>query len=210
MAMAAKKPEWTAPETFPVFLQSPAAARNIALDNATGRYAAFLDSDDVWLPEKLARQVAFMEKKKAAFSCTSYDRVDEDGTVLNRVTPFEKADYDKVLFYANPVGNSTAMIDRQVLGDLRAPMIRKRNDFALWLAALKKTDYVYGMSECLARYRVRKSSVSSNKMNLVRYQWRLYRDVEKLGPGKLILAFAGLAYVQAFRPTWHGAGRKDL
>lgn len=188
----------------------PAAARNTALDNARGRYAAFLDSDDLWLPEKLSRQIAFMRGKKAAFSCTAYDRVREDGTVINRVTPFEKADYDKVLYYANPVGNSTAMIDRQVLGDLRAPLIRKRNDFALWLRALKKTDYVYGMGECLAQYRVRVSSVSSNKLDLIRYQWQLYREVEKLSLGKSALAFAGLAYTKLTHPTWHGAGRKDL
>ena len=188
----------------------PAAARNIALDNARGRYAAFLDSDDLWLPEKLERQIAFMREKNAAFSCTAYDRIREDGSVINRVTPFARADYRKVLWWANPVGNSTAMFDREVLGDLRVPMIRKRNDFALWLAALRRTDYVYGMAECLARYRVRESSVSSNKADLVRYQWQLYRQVEKLGPVRSALAFAGLVCAKLLRPTWHGAWRKDL
>ena len=188
----------------------PAVARNIALENARGRYAAFLDSDDRWLPEKLSRQIAFMREKNAAFSCTAYDRVAEDGTVLQHVTPFEKADYNKVLYYANPVGNSTAMIDREVLGALRVPMIRKRNDFALWLEALKITDYAYGMKECLAQYSVRESSVSSNKLDLVRYQWQLYREVEGLSLGKTLRAFAGLAYIKIAHPTWHGAGRKDL
>ena len=187
----------------------PAAARNIALDNAAGRYAAFLDSDDIWLSEKLERQIGFMREKNAAFSCTAYERVAEDGTVLGCVTPFEKADYRKVLFYANPVGNSTAMIDREVLGELRAPMIRKRNDFALWLAVLKVTDYVYGMKDCLAQYTVRTGSVSSNKADLLRYQWQLYRDVEKLDMGKTLLAFAGLVYTKIAHPTWHGAGRAD-
>ena len=187
----------------------PAAARNVALENARGRYAAFLDGDDLWLPEKLARQVAFMQEKKAVFSCTAYDRIREDGTILNRVTPFERADYNKVLYYANPVGNSTAMIDRRVLGDLRAPLIRKRNDFGLWLAALKRTDYVYGMRECLARYRVRESSVSSNKAALIRYQWILYRDVEGLSLGKTALAFLGLAYTKLVHPTWRSTGGED-
>ena len=187
----------------------PAAARNIALENACGRYAAFLDSDDEWLPEKLERQIAFMREKDAAFSCTAYDRVDEEGNILNRVTPFAKADYGKVLFYANPVGNSTAMIDRQILGDLRVPAIRKRNDFALWLAALKVTDFVYGMSECLARYTVRASSVSSNKRDLVRYQWQLYHDVEKLSPARTLWAFTGLVYIKLAHPTWRGERRKD-
>ena len=187
----------------------PAVARNIALENARGRYAAFLDSDDEWLPEKLERQIAFMRKKNAAFSCTAYDRVDENGNVLNRVTPFEKADYGKVLFYANPVGNSTAMFDRETLGDLRVPEIRKRNDFALWLAALKVTDYVYGMSDCLARYTVRVSSVSSNKRRLIRYQWQLYRQVEHLSLARTLWAFTGLVYIKLAHPTWRGERRKD-
>ena len=172
-------------------------------------YRAFLDSDDEWLPEKLERQIAFMRKKNAAFSCTAYDRVDENGNVLNRVTPFEKADYGKVLFYANPVGNSTAMFDRETLGDLRVPAIRKRNDFALWLAALKVTDYVYGMSDCLARYTVRVSSVSSNKRRLIRYQWQLYRQVEHLSLARTLWAFTGLVYIKLAHPTWRGERRKD-
>ena len=188
----------------------PAVARNIALENARGTYAAFLDSDDFWMEDKLERQIAFMERKNAAFSCTAYDRVAEDGTVINRVTPYEKADYNRVLYCANPVGNSTAMIDRRILGDLRVPLIRKRNDFALWLKALKITDYVYGMSDCLTRYSVRTGSVSSNKVELLRYQWELYRKVEGLDLGRTMLAFAGLAYTMVARPTWHGAGRKDI
>ncbi len=180
----------------------PAAARNIALENARGRYAAFLDSDDLWLPEKLEKQIAFMEDTGAAFSCTAYDRIAPDGTVLGRVTPFAKADYRKVLYFANPVGNSTAMIDRRVLGEVRVPMIRKRNDFALWLAALKVTDYVFGMEDCLALYRVGEGTVSSNKLDLIRYQYRLYHDIEHLSLPRTALAFAGLAYNKLFHPTW--------
>ena len=189
----------------------PAAARNLALDNARGRYAAFLDSDDLWLPEKLEKQLDFMRRKDAAFSCTAYDRITESGEVLGRVTPFARADYDKVLFYANPVGNSTAMFDREAVGEVRVPPIRKRNDFALWLSVLKKIPYVYGMDECLARYRVRTDSVSSDKLGLLRYQWQLYRDVEGLSLPKTALAFAGLGYTQLFHPTWHGRkGGEDL
>ena len=181
----------------------PAAARNVALENARGKYVAFLDSDDLWLPDKLERQIAFMESVGAAFSCTAYDRISEDGTrVLGRVTPYPKADYRKVLYTANPVGNSTVIYDREVLGEVRVPPIRKRNDFALWLSILKKTDYVWGMEDCLARYRVRENSVSSNKRDLMRYQWELYRKVEGLDLGRTALAFAGLAYNKLFHPTW--------
>ena len=188
----------------------PAAARNLALENAAGNYIAFLDSDDLWKPEKLQRQIAFMERTGAKFSCTAYDRISEDGErILGRVTPFKKADYNKVLYMANPVGNSTAMFDRAALGEIRVPLIRKRNDFALWLAILKKTDYAWGMGDCLACYRVRENSVSSGKIDLLRYQWELYRHVEGLNLFQVALAFGGLAYIKLFHPTWRTAPREE-
>ena len=106
---------------------------------------------------------------------------------------------------ANPVGNSTAMYDRDALGEFRVPPIRKRNDFALWLAVLKKTDYVWGMGDCLGCYRVQENSVSSDKIDLLKYQWELYRHVEKLSLPRVALAFAGLCYIKIFHPTWRTA-----
>lgn len=181
----------------------PGEARNIALSHARGKYAAFLDSDDLWLPEKLERQIAFMEEKNARFSCTAYDRVDESGALLRRVWPFPEADYRKVLYTGNPVGNSTAMFLREGLEELRVPPIRKRNDFALWLKILHTVPKVYGLQEPLAVYRVRKSSVSSNKKKLIAYQWKLYRQIEGLGVARSSLAMAGVFWCKLTHPTWH-------
>lgn len=181
----------------------PGEARNIALSNARGKYTAFLDSDDLWLPEKLERQIDFMEEKDARFSCTAYDRVDESGELLGRVWPFPEADYRKVLYTGNPVGNSTAMYLREGLEDLRVPPIRKRNDFALWLKILHTVPRVYGLQEPLAVYRVRKTSVSSNKRRLISYQWKLYREIERLSMVRSALAMAGVFWCKLTHPTWH-------
>jgi hypothetical protein len=73
------------------------------------------------------------------------------------------------------------------------PLIRKRQDYGLWLKLLKKTEYAYGLNELLAVYRVRNNSVSSNKAKAARYQWKIYRDIEKMGIIKSLYYFAHYA-----------------
>lgn len=160
--------------------RGPAGARNEALALATGKYVAFLDSDDLWDPNKLEKQIAFMQESGARFSCTAYRLMDEDGADLfTEIIPPEKIDYKKCIRLSNPIGNLTAMYDRETLGDFKVPPIRKRNDFALWLQILKKTPCCYGMSEVLGTYRAgRSGSVSSNKLKQMKYHWQLYHDIE--------------------------------
>lgn len=167
----------------------PAAARNVGLRQAQGRYIAFLDSDDLWKPEKLEKQIAFMEQNGFFFSATGYEQMDEDGNSLHLACiPPEKTSYNKCIRLSNPIGNLTVMYDQEALGRFEVPMIQKRNDFALWLQILKKTKYCYGLDEVLATYRVRKSgSVSSNKLGQARYHWQLYHEIE--GHGFLRSAF---------------------
>lgn len=160
----------------------PAMARTEAIKRANGKYVAFLDSDDLWMPEKLEKQIDFMEKTKAVFSCTAYACINEEGENLHTVcVPPEKTDYNKMIRLSNPIGNLTVMYNQEVLGKYEVPPIKKRNDFALWLRILRDVDGCYGMQDVLGTYRIRKNSVSSNKLGQAKYHWQLYYDIEKMG-----------------------------
>ncbi len=158
----------------------PAVARTEAIKRANGKYIAFLDSDDLWDSEKLENQIAFMEKNGADFSATGYRWMDEDGNDLHTaLIPPKKTDYKKMIRLSNPIGNLSVMYNQEKLGKFEVPPIKKRNDFALWLKILKKTDCCYGMEEVLGTYRMgRSGSVSSNKLKQAKYHWQLYHDIE--------------------------------
>ena len=157
-----------------------AVARTAAMKLAAGEYMAFLDSDDLWMPDKLERQIEFMKKNHVSFSCTAYEQIDEDGNSLGRIIKtVKKTDYNRLLLDC-PVGNSTVIYNIDKMGKFKVPNIRKRNDDALWLQMLKKEKYIWGMPDVLMKYRVRKNSISSNKLKVIKYHWILYRDVEHL------------------------------
>lgn len=157
-----------------------AVARTEAMHLAEGQFMAFCDSDDLWMPEKLESQLDFMIRNGHAFSCTAYEQIDEAGKVLNKIIqPKEKCNYKRMLLDC-PVGNSTVMYDVSKMGKFEVPNIRKRNDDALWLQMLKKEDYIWGMPDVLMKYRIRRNSISSNKLKVIKYHWILYRDIEHL------------------------------
>lgn len=157
-----------------------AVARTRAMELATGSYMAFLDSDDIWKPEKLEKQLKFMEDNDINFSCTEYEQIDEDDNKLGRVIKVvKKTGYNRLLLDC-PVGNSTVMYNVEKMGKFEVPNIRKRNDDALWLQMLKKEKYIIGMPEVLMEYRIRQNSISSNKVALIKYHWKLYREIEHL------------------------------
>lgn len=157
-----------------------AVARTEAMKKANGEYMAFCDSDDLWVPEKLEKQLRFMTDNGYAFSCTAYEQIDEDSNSLGRVIKtVKKTDYNRLLLDC-PVGNSSVMYNVAKMGRFEVPNIRKRNDDALWLQMLKKEKYIWGMPEVLMRYRIRKNSISSNKLKVIKYHWILYREIEHL------------------------------
>ncbi|EPD52351.1 hypothetical protein HMPREF1210_01704 [Paenisporosarcina sp. HGH0030] len=156
-----------------------AVARNKAVDLAKGKYMAFLDSDDVWFPEKLFKQITFMKVNCYYFTCTSYTKIDEQGNNLNRtITAKDRRDYNGVL--KTCPGNSTVVYDTDKLGKFKIPNVKKRNDYVMWLQVLKKEKYLYGLEETLGSHRIRTDAISSDKSSLVSYHWKVYREIEKL------------------------------
>jgi teichuronic acid biosynthesis glycosyltransferase TuaG len=155
----------------------PAAARNRAIAAGHGRYVAFLDADDRWLPEKLSKQIGFMEDRGHAFTFTAYWRVKEEGHRLSAAV--QSVTYDQLL-KGNVIGCLTAVYDRSVLGTCFMPNLPARQDYGLWLDLLKKTPFAYGLDVPLAEYRVTSESLSSSKILVIKYNWQLLRQVERL------------------------------
>jgi len=156
-----------------------AAARNLGLDAAQGRYIAFVDSDDGWLPHKLERQLAAMRARGARVSYTAYDRIGLDGSVLSRVRPPASVDY-RAMLKSNRIGNLTGLYERS-LGELRFRPVG-HEDYVFWLEAVRLAGHAIcaDPGESLAWYLVREGSVSSNKLRAAGWQWRIYRDIERL------------------------------
>lgn len=160
--------------------QGAAVTRNKAIEAAKGRFIAFLDSDDVWLPEKLERQIPFMKENGFALTHTGYRKISESGQDLQRDVVSPDALSYEMLLKSNAIGCLTAVYDSKILGKIYMPLIRKRQDYGLWLSILRQGHMAYSLPDILALYRVRTGSISSNKIEMLHYNWRLYRNIERL------------------------------
>lgn len=173
-----------------------AIARNTALENSKGRFIAYLDSDDLWKPEKLEKQVNFMKENNYAFTCTDYEKIDENGKSLNKIIKIpKKVNYN--LFLRNTIIQTVGvMVDTSITGKdvLVMPNIRRRQDAATWCQILKAGYDCYELPENLSYYRVVSNSLSSNKFKAVKGTWVLYRDIEKLSLFKSCYCFVGYAF----------------
>ena len=138
-----------------------AYCRNKALKAARGRWIAFLDSDDLWLPEKLEKQIRFMEKNEYSFTCTDY-RIQLNGRWLPYIYTSPNIITKRKLYNYCYFSTITVMYDRRKVGDLEIKNIRKNNDYALWLKVIEKTP-CYRMPECLSIYIKHDGSISSGK-----------------------------------------------
>ena len=171
-----------------------AVTRNRGIQESSGRFIAFLDADDLWHPNKLEEQIEFMLVNDLALSYIAYEVIDNKGKVLGLRTPPEMLTYNDVL-KSNQIGCLTAMYDTEKLGKVFMPNIAKRQDMGLWLKILKTGVVARGIvDKPLARYRVGAKSLSSNKLSVLKYQWRIYRELERLPLIKSLGYFGHYAY----------------
>lgn len=159
--------------------QGAAATRNRAIEATSGRYIAFLDSDDLWRPEKLERQIAFMEQSGCPLTYTYYERVDQRKGSKRLVAPPLKVTYEDML-RSDWIGCLTAVYDTRFFGKVPMPHLEIAHDYGLWLRLLARTPCARCIPEPLAYHRKHASSLSSNTLLLLREQWILFRRVEGL------------------------------
>ncbi|MBR3941793.1 MAG: glycosyltransferase family 2 protein [Clostridia bacterium] len=167
-----------------------ALCRNFAIRNAKGDYIAFLDSDDMWHPEKLKKQLLFMEQNNVKFCYTEYQEMAEDGTLLNRYVSGPKTVSKTGMYAYCWPGCLTVMYHKDTVGDIEIYPIEKNNDYAMWLKIIRKAKLVL-LPACLATYRKRDGSVSgTSKKTLIRYHYLLYRLCDNKGKIKSFLLTA--------------------
>ena len=157
----------------------PAVTRNAALERARGRWIAFLDSDDLWLPAKLERCISFARSQDAALVFTGFRRMTADGGSIGRYIGTPQTLNYRQLLGNTAIATSTVVIDSHKVGTFR---MRRTyyDDFDCWLQILKRGLLAHGLDEDLMRYRVMGQSVSRNKRRSAGKVWRAYRDLEKL------------------------------
>ena len=172
----------------------PAKTRNLAISAAAGRYIAFLDSDDMWREDKLARQLELFQRTGTPLAFSAYEKVDQFGEPVGRVVTVPEAVSYRQLLGATVIATCTAAYDTAQVGKVLMPDILKRQDFGLWLRLLRDGGVARAVNEPLALLRKRPGSVSSNKVSAAYYVWRVYRELEELSMAKSAFYFTKYAY----------------
>lgn len=175
-----------------------AVSRNRALREAKGKWVAFLDSDDLWFPEKLEKQISFMRKNDYHFSYTNYIEIDETTNPNGRSVTGPKKVTRHGMYNYCWMGCLTVMYDAETIGLIQIADIKKNNDYAMWLKVCQKAD-CYLLCETLAKYRKRSGSISNRGYTkLIKWHYKLYREAEK----KNSIVSAALTIRNLFWGVW--------
>lgn len=167
---------------------SPTTPRNIGVKMAKGRYIAFLDSDDVWLPNKLEEQVPLFENPDIVIVFSNYEKMTETGLRSNRIICAPRVTDYKRLLKGNVIGNVTGVYDTRKVGKFFFQSVH-HEDYVLWLSILKRGYIACNTNTVTALYRLRRQSVSSNKLKTLGWQWHIYIKVEHINPFKAVYLF---------------------
>ena len=171
-----------------------AKTRNVAIKLSRGRFVAFLDSDDLWLPVKLEVQIEIMLSRNISFSFSNYAQINQNGDKLERhlIIP-QQLSYNQYL-KNTIIGCLTVVLDREQIGNIEMEDIRTSHDMALWLNILKRGHLAYGINDVLAIYRVLNSSITSSKLKAAKDVRYVYRSVERLGVFHSLIFFSSYVY----------------
>ncbi len=168
-------------------------ARNMGLANHNSRYTAFIDSDDIWFPEKLDLQIMFMRENDAAIAHTAYEMIDEYGNSLNRIIDAPFIQDVNAYLKCTKIAMSTSIIDRDKIPDIKFRDIRIRQDANLWIDLLSQGHKAYGLNEVLAKYRVSPNQISGNKLKAAIEVFKLYTGHKSLTLPRAIYSFVNYA-----------------
>lgn len=172
-----------------------ANARNEGMRQANGTYVGYIDADDLWVPNKLSKQLHFMQEKGAAFAFTGYEFADENAVGTGKVVRVPETINYKQALSNTTIFTSTVMFDTRLIAKdkLYMPNV-KSEDSALWFQILREGVIAYGLDENLVIYRRPVNSLSSNKLEAMRRIWNLYRKQEKLNVFYSMYLFVGWAF----------------
>ena len=174
--------------------QGIARTRNMSISRASGRFVAFLDSDDIWYPEKLEKQIKFMLDNDLAFTYSSYEIIDCQGKAKNKIVKDTGVMSYKKYLRNTIICCGTVVVDREKTGHFATPIIATSEDMSLWLSIMRRGFDAHPVPGPLLKYRITPGSASSNKIKASADVWRVYRKLEKLSLLKSSVNFISYAF----------------